>query len=66
MSRVDEIVRHLDGKKEGNSWRCRCPCHDNQRHLSVTEKEGRTLVYCHGGAEQREVIQALKDEGLWS
>lgn len=43
-----------------------CPSHgDTNPSLSVTKKGGRVLVKCFGGCEQREVIAALRERGLW-
>ena len=43
-----------------------CPAHvDVDPSLSVGEKDGKPLVYCHGGCAQEAVISALKELGLW-
>jgi hypothetical protein len=43
-----------------------CPAHDDPTpSLSVTEKDGKILVYCHGGCPQDRVLSALKEKGLW-
>lgn len=43
-----------------------CPAHDDSNpSLSVTEKDGKVLVKCHGGCSQERVIAALKEKGLW-
>jgi predicted DNA-binding transcriptional regulator AlpA len=43
-----------------------CPAHtDSTPSLSVTEKDGKILVYCHGGCPQDRVLSALKEKGLW-
>ncbi len=58
------IVSALEGRKEGNSWRCRCPCHEG-RSLIVT-LEGETLLCnCKQGCSQEDVIAALKERNLW-
>jgi 5S rRNA maturation endonuclease (ribonuclease M5) len=33
--------------------------------LSIVERDGKPLVHCHGGCEQRAVVDALKAQGLW-
>lgn len=58
------IVSALEGRKEGNSWRCRCPCHDG-RSLIVTLDGETLLCNCKGGCSQEDVIAALKDLNLW-
>ncbi len=63
---AERIAEALDGKRSGDSWICKCPCHDDSRaSLSVTDKNGRTLIHCHAGCDQDEVISVLKDRGLW-
>ena len=43
-----------------------CPAHvDVDPSLSVGEKYGKPLVYCHGGCAQEAVISALRELGLW-
>lgn len=43
-----------------------CPAHaDSTPSLSVTEKDGKILVYCHSGCPQDRVLSALKEKGLW-
>ena len=43
-----------------------CPGHDD-RHpsLSVKEDNGKLLIHCFAGCDQRQVITALKARGLW-
>jgi len=44
----------------------KCPAHDDSSpSLSITEKGGKVLVCCHAGCAQRDVIDVLKDRGLW-
>lgn len=64
-SQLDAIVAGLGGKREGSSWRCRCPAHDGHS-LIATEKDGKVLFKCHNGCSQTEVITALREIGLWS
>lgn len=60
----------VEGLQKGN-WRgtrgvaC-CPAHpDKTPSLSVTERSGRVLVHCMAGCPQQDVIDALRDLGLW-
>lgn len=57
----------LGGHRSGNRWMARCPAHDDSTpSLSITETcDGKLLVHCHAGCEQRAVIAALQDLGLW-
>ena len=44
----------------------RCPAHnDRNPSLSITEKDGKTLFFCHAGCSQEAVFAALKDKGLF-
>lgn len=62
-----EIVSALKGKWRGGHGMCRCPAHkDDTPSLSVSAKPaGIVLVHCFGGCQQRDVIRALRDYGLW-
>ena len=45
----------------------RCPAHDDREpSLSISAgKDGKVLVRCHAGCDQRDVIAALRARGLW-
>ncbi len=60
-----EITKALRGHWCGSSGTARCPGHDD-RHpsLSITERDGKLLVYCHAGCDQGAVWDALKGAGL--
>jgi hypothetical protein len=62
-----EIAHALKGKKSGRSWTARCPAHDDSDpSLSISvSPEGKTLIHCHAGCSQDQVIAALRDRGLW-
>lgn len=50
----------------GRNGMARCPAHrDRDPSLSVRERDGRLLVHCHAGCDQRAVIAALRERGLW-
>ena len=60
------IARKLHGRKAGASWLARCPAHDDRNpSLSLRDADGKILVHCHAGCEQRAVIAALIARGLW-
>jgi putative DNA primase/helicase len=64
--RAHEIAEALGGFRAGNGFLCRCPAHnDRTPSLSIGEKNGKILFKCHAGCEQRDVINALVDRGLW-
>ena len=61
-----EIAQALHGRKSGSGWVARCPAHeDTNPSLSLRDVDGKVLVHCHAGCDQRRVIEALKDRGLW-
>lgn len=61
------IGRALGGRKAGDGWMARCPAHDDREpSLSIRDADdGKVLVRCHAGCEQRRVIAALRSRGLW-
>jgi len=64
---AETIANALGGHRAGATWMACCPAHDDRKpSLSIsTGKEGKVLVRCHAGCEQRDVIAALTDQGLW-
>ena len=44
-----------------------CPAHDDRNpSLSITQTHDRVLVHCFAGCEQRDVLRALTELGLWN
>src|SRR2546421_9379211 len=65
MATAEDIAAQYDLTPSGNSYTGECPscCY---RGFTVTDKDGRTLFYCHGGGcTQVEIINVLRDAGLW-
>jgi putative DNA primase/helicase len=62
-----EVAFRLHGRKSGRGFVANCPAHDDwEPSLSLNDgDDGRLLVRCHAGCEQRAVIAALKELGLW-
>jgi len=61
-----EIAHQLKGHKSGAGYIARCPAHnDRDPSLSLKDVDGKVLVKCHAGCEQRKVIAALIALGLW-
>lgn len=61
-----EIAYHLHGRKSGTGYMARCPAHDDKNpSLSLRAADGKLLVHCHAGCDQRTVIGALEARGLW-
>ncbi len=63
---AETIARALGGRKAGLGWIAHCSAHDDREpSLSIREADGKVLVRCHAGCDQRDVIAALKKRGLW-
>ena len=68
MSTAQTIAQGLElAKRYGDHWMACCPVHDDRTpSLSISDSDdGRVLVYCHAGCDQRAVIEALVARGLW-
>jgi len=64
---ADSIARALKARRSGGGWMAKCPAHDdNNPSLSIRDADGKVLLHCHAGCGQREVIEALKGNGLWA
>ncbi len=61
------IAKALGGRKAGAAWMARCPAHDDRApSLAITDaRDGKVLVHCHAGCDQRDVIAALRACGVW-
>src|SRR3984957_9749351 len=64
---AETIASALGGLRAGTTWMARCPVHeDRSPSLSITTgKDGKVLVRCHAGCDQRDLIAALLQRGLW-
>ena len=66
MTSAADIFRALGGTKKGSGYMVQCPAHDDRNpSLSVDEKDGKLLLKCFAGCDQRDVVSALRDRGLW-
>lgn len=61
---VEQILERLkEVKAISHGWIALCPAHeDHNRSLKVDVVNGRTLVKCHAGCDQRSVITAIGPE----
>lgn len=61
------VAQALGGRKAGAVWMARCPVHDDRApSLAIADaKDGKVLVRCHAGCDQRDVIAALRARGAW-
>lgn len=64
---AETIAKALGGHRAGATWMARCPAHDDSSpSLSISAgKDGKVLVRCHAGCDQRDLIAALSERGLW-
>jgi putative DNA primase/helicase len=64
---AEAIAKALGGRKAGTAWIARCPAHDDRApSLSIADaRDGKVLVRCHAGCDQRDVIAALRARGAW-
>jgi hypothetical protein len=64
---AETIARALGGHGAGLRWMARCPAHEDRTpSLSISAgKNGKVLVRCHAGCDQRDLIAALQERGLW-
>ncbi len=62
------LASALGGRKAGAGWAARCPAHDDRLpSLSIRDAhDGRLLIHCHAGCDQRQVIAVLRTRGLWA
>jgi len=63
---AEAIAKALGGRKAGTAWMARCPAHDDRApSLSIADaRDGKVLVRCHAGCDQRDVIAALRARRL--
>ena len=66
-SQAARIATALGGYKSGGGWMALCPAHnDSTPSLSLRDaNDGRVLVFCHAGCDQKTVIAALAERHLW-
>jgi DNA primase len=64
---AEAVAKALGGRKTGAAWMARCPAHDDRApSLSIADaRDGKVLVRCHAGCDQRDVIAALRARGVW-
>ena len=62
---AETIISELKGRWHGTHGIARCPAHEDRTpSLSVKEREGKLLLYCHAGCDFSEVVDALRSRGL--
>jgi hypothetical protein len=63
---AETIAKALDGRRAGRGWIAPCPVHEDRRpSLSIRDAQGKVLLRCHAGCDSRDVIEALRECGLW-
>ena len=63
---AENIAKPFGGRKAGGDWTAHCPAHDDETpSLSIlSADDGKVLVRCHAGCDQKQVIAALRSRGL--
>ena len=72
MPDTETIAKALgNAKKVNGQWVASCPVPghgrgngDKNPSLSITESDGKVLFHCHGGCDQRDVFDAVRDRNL--
>lgn len=64
---AESMAKALGGHRAGSTWMACCPAHeDREPSLSISSgRDGKVLVRCHAGCDQRDVIAILRERGLW-
>src|SRR6476659_7052516 len=68
MNPIEQIALECGGAKRiAGGFICRCPAHEDRKpSLSISSgRDGKVLVRCHAGCDQRDVIAILRQRGLW-
>ena len=63
-----DLARALGAQRTGSTWMARCPAHDDREpSLAISDaSDGKILVRCHAGCDQRSVISTLRARDLWT
>lgn len=58
---LDDLLARFDQKeRRGDGWQVRCPVHDDKTpSLSICEKGGKIMLYCHAGCSFEKIRNAL-------
>jgi hypothetical protein len=64
---AEKLASALGGRRTEKGWIAHCPAHDDQTpSLSIKYSDsGKVLVHCHAGCSNLEVIDSLRQRGLW-
>jgi putative DNA primase/helicase len=61
-----ELAQALGGVRSGRQWKCKCVAHeDSSPSLIVFDGRESVQVRCLAGCEQVDLINALRQRGLW-
>jgi putative DNA primase/helicase len=65
MMSGDQVADLLNGRRQGDGWMACCPAHDDRNpSLFISEKGGKTLLYCHAGCSQNDVLTRILALGV--
>ena len=59
---TQEILDRLKGvRRSGDGWSAKCPAHEDKKpSLSISQTDGKILLYCHGGCSVEAICRAMK------
>lgn len=63
---AEELAVALDLKPSSGGFRGPCPLHGGTDAFWVKDGYKSVVVYCHAGCDRRELIDLLRDRGLWT
>ncbi len=56
----EEIIEKFQARRAGSSWMAKCPAHeDRSPSLSISEEDGKILLHCHAGCDNKDVLGAM-------
>ena len=58
---IYEVLKYFDNVKgENGNYMGKCPCHDdNVASLSITAKDGITLIHCFAGCRAKDIVEKV-------
>ncbi|MBI2952884.1 MAG: AAA family ATPase [Chloroflexi bacterium] len=60
MNLSDLLPLFPDARQNGAGYQAKCPGHDDRKaSLSIAEKDGRLLMYCHAGCPTESILDTL-------